>query len=331
MLMAKRLSGLAPVLVLFVLATVIPEFLSASTPASRANQLIFESLLYGPAALLIREFVRRRKLGPASIVVLGLAFGVLQECILLQSVFNPGFLGLDLSFGRAMGVNWIWAEAIIVYHAVWSVGVPIAVSELLFPARSDRPWLRWWGIALHGLLFLLACAAFFAIFRKLSGYMASPNHFAAAGGIALGLAVVSCFLPVRWGAGAVALPRRPVLAMVGLVAGVLWLGVLASVFAHLRGLEPWMAGLGGLCILGGFGALLLRWSRAEWSPQDRLMLLAGLTAAILLSGLNVTINSSSRLDRGVQVALLVAAGLLTCWLYSRLGSAERRAAHMQAA
>jgi hypothetical protein len=63
------------------------------------------------------------------------------ENLLLQSAFNPMFLGNDLTFGRTLEINWIWGEYIIGYHAIWSITLPILLAELLFPDQSDRPWL----------------------------------------------------------------------------------------------------------------------------------------------------------------------------------------------
>ena len=130
------LSRYGHILVLFILPVVIAELFSGSTPVSRAEQLVLEMFFYGPAALLIREIVRRNRLGWFSILLFGIAFGVIEECILLQSVFNPHFLNNDMTLGRRWGVNWVWAEIIIVYHAVWSITVPIFFAELLFPAKK---------------------------------------------------------------------------------------------------------------------------------------------------------------------------------------------------
>ena len=78
------LSRYGHILVLFILPVVIAELFSGSTPVSRAEQLVLEMFFYGPAALLIREIVRRNRLGWFSILLFGIAFGVIEECILLQ-------------------------------------------------------------------------------------------------------------------------------------------------------------------------------------------------------------------------------------------------------
>src|SRR5215207_7829517 len=46
------------------------------------------------------------------------------------SLFNAGDLG-----GRALGINWVWAQWTLGYHAVWSISIPI----LLARASVSRP------------------------------------------------------------------------------------------------------------------------------------------------------------------------------------------------
>lgn len=191
MTMDTKKSNLKPALTLFFLTPVISEVLFGSTPASRAYSLIIECLLYGSAALLIREFARRKNLSWVSIIILGYVFGILLECLLLQSVFNPLFLGFDLSLGRTFGVNWLWGESIIGYHAVWSITLPILITELIYPAKRNEAWLKKSGLYFNAGLVLLGCAAHFAIFYKMSGYMASPVHFTIASLLVIALVVLA--------------------------------------------------------------------------------------------------------------------------------------------
>ncbi|GHO90304.1 hypothetical protein KSF_003520 [Reticulibacter mediterranei] len=62
--------------------------------------------------MLIRELVRRRSLSWSRIVVLALAFGVIEEGLVTQSLFNPHFPGIGYlgTYGRWLGVNWYWYE-----------------------------------------------------------------------------------------------------------------------------------------------------------------------------------------------------------------------------
>src|SRR6186713_1284854 len=95
------LSLLLRYLTLVLASTLIAELLSGSTPLSRGNQRLPQFFLYGSGSVLIREITRRLGLGWGTLILLGFAFGLVEEGWALQSVFNPHFLGLDISYGRA--------------------------------------------------------------------------------------------------------------------------------------------------------------------------------------------------------------------------------------
>ena len=79
-------------LTLFFLAPIIPEMLTGSTPPLmfiNPTSLLFETGLYGSGAILIRELVRRRGLGWSSIVLLGAAYGILEEGLVMYKLVQP--------------------------------------------------------------------------------------------------------------------------------------------------------------------------------------------------------------------------------------------------
>ncbi|OLC21634.1 MAG: hypothetical protein AUH33_01400 [Chloroflexi bacterium 13_1_40CM_68_21] len=79
-------------LALFVLAPVCGELLSGSTPLRAfVNPFTFLYLsgLYGSGALIVREIVRRRGLGWRNVLLLGAAYGVLEEGLVVTSWTNP--------------------------------------------------------------------------------------------------------------------------------------------------------------------------------------------------------------------------------------------------
>jgi hypothetical protein len=49
-----------------------------------------------------------------------------------------GILGV---YGRWLGVNWVWAEMLTIYHAVFSIALPILIVQLIFPRYIRKPWL----------------------------------------------------------------------------------------------------------------------------------------------------------------------------------------------
>src|SRR5215469_219884 len=76
-------------LALFFLAPFCGEVLSTSTPPTQfffdPVNLIFQPALYGSAALLIRETVRRRGLAWSNLLLLGAAYGILEEAMVTNT------------------------------------------------------------------------------------------------------------------------------------------------------------------------------------------------------------------------------------------------------
>jgi len=136
-----------PVLTLLVLSPAIGELLSGSSPPQQFFNPVFFLLLvglYGCGALLVRETVARWKLNATGLLLLGAAYGIVEEGLTCKSFFNPhwtdtGFLSV---YGRAWGVNWVWTFGLTVYHMVVSITVPIFLTEALFFGRAGEPWLR---------------------------------------------------------------------------------------------------------------------------------------------------------------------------------------------
>ncbi len=163
-----------PIITLLILAPATGELLSGSAlPAEFFNPFTFLLLmaLYGSGALLIREAARRWGQGWASILLLGLAYGIYEEGLVVRSFFDPTWsdLGVLAEYGRYLGVNWVWALELSIFHAVISIMIPIMLVEMLFPAHRDVPWLNRSGLILFAL-FLLSTLAM----GPLLGMHASP-------------------------------------------------------------------------------------------------------------------------------------------------------------
>ena len=62
--------------------------------------------MYGGGALLVRELTRRSGRGGLTLLLLGAAYGVVEEGLGDMSLFNPNFLGLHLlARGRLFGIG----------------------------------------------------------------------------------------------------------------------------------------------------------------------------------------------------------------------------------
>lgn len=153
-----------PPLILFFLAPAVGELLSASAPPVEFFSpfgLTVLPILYGGGAILARELVIRREKSWASLFILGGAYGIIEEGLMVKSFFDPNWVDLGMlgSYGRLAGVNWVWSVELTIYHAVVSIAVPILLVEMMFPDRRNDSWLnRGWLVAL-AILFTLDVAA----------------------------------------------------------------------------------------------------------------------------------------------------------------------------
>jgi hypothetical protein len=140
-----------PILLLLALTPGIPEYLSGSSsvagllvaPAVFFVFLLLNLGLYGPGVLLIREALVRWKKGWLAVILLGGAYGLIEEGTALSTLFNPkasvvGGLG---TYGHLDGVSWVWAIGVLGVHIVLSIGVPILLFSLALPERRGQPFL----------------------------------------------------------------------------------------------------------------------------------------------------------------------------------------------
>lgn len=134
-----------PLALLFFLSPAIGELLSGSAPPSEffnPFSFLLLSCLYGSGAIIARELKIRWKKDYRAILVLGSAYAIVEEGLMVKSFFDPSWMDLGLlgTFGRFFEVNWVWAALLIVYHAVFSIAIPIALAEAAFPKVSAERW-----------------------------------------------------------------------------------------------------------------------------------------------------------------------------------------------
>lgn len=274
---------LAPAVALFFLAPFVAEFLLGDFPVTLLPALVVLAPLYGGGALLVRETVRRRGLGWPSIVLLALAYSVVEEGLLTQSLFNPDYAGerlLDPGYVPWLGIGLPWTLYVIPLHVVWSIGAPVAVVESLTPDRAAAPWLGRVGYPVTAALLLLGAFGTFQFSREnADGFMAPWPRLAAVGVLAAVLVVLALRLPGTRRADRVDGAPAPSAVVVGIVAL-----VAASAFhlsiRTLDVLTPWGGAALMAVLLAGTALLVVRWSgRPGWSGAHR----AALGCAALLT------------------------------------------------
>ncbi|WP_169946689.1 hypothetical protein [Microbispora sp. H11081] len=284
---------LVPAAVLLVLAPVSAEYVtgydvSTGDPLALAAGLLIFSPLYGAPALLIRETARRLGMSWPGILALAAAFGVLQAGVVDQSLFSEGYRDIAYweelirpTYVAQLGLAAHTTLNFVAGHAVWSFGVPIALTEGLNPRLSRTPWLRTPGLVTAAALYVAAAAL---VLRE---HLRTEHDHASAAQIGGSLAVVALLVlfalsrrsrdpTVPDGAvrdGAVrdgAAPRPIAVAAGGLAAGL--------VFDFL---PPTWAGVGaGLAVIALCAATVCRLARSPgWTGRHAAALAAGALAA----------------------------------------------------
>jgi len=159
---------LKPILTLVLIVPFLTELLSGNFTLSKffiPQALLIFIIIYGLAALLIRELAIKWKLGIEGIFILGLAYGIYNEGICAKTLLMAENVPLAKSFGHYSlfwGINFAWAIAIVVWHSLHAVLYPILIVTLLYPTVHKDSWLnRKWTIIFTVLVVGLGVLMFF--------------------------------------------------------------------------------------------------------------------------------------------------------------------------
>ncbi|HTW61678.1 MAG TPA: hypothetical protein VMD55_07690 [Terracidiphilus sp.] len=317
-----------PIWTLVLLAPLIAEVLSGSTRLSFLFAFIPETMVWGCGALLCRELVRRWRAGAASLLLLGLALSIAEEFVIQQTSLAPlPFHGANVEYGRLWGVNWLYFLFMLGYESVWVVLVPVAVTELIFPARRSQPWLRTRGFITACAVFVLGSyLAWYGWVKRARPKLHALPYQPPVATIAAGVAAI---VLLGWIAFAIrhtepdktGAARNPVspwlIFFAALVPSAAWFQVIALVFTPVR--RPvWMpltaSFLGALLVC----ALFLRWSSARsgahpWGDAQRWSAAFGATL-VSMGGGYLSTAGWSRADLIFKAILNVLALIGLLWL-----------------
>jgi hypothetical protein len=138
---SHRYRSIPAALTLFFVAPLVAEFLLGDFPATWLPLIIVLAPMYGGGALLIRELTRRTGRGWPTILLLGVAYAIVEEAFTTQTLFNPDIFGLHMHFLShawipTLGIGAWWTLFMLNVHAFWSIGVSIALAEGLFPVPA---------------------------------------------------------------------------------------------------------------------------------------------------------------------------------------------------
>ncbi|MDB5439191.1 MAG: hypothetical protein JWM33_1618 [Caulobacteraceae bacterium] len=314
----------APVLALFFLSPLVAEYLLGSLPMSMIGILPIMAAMYGSAALLIREIAKRTGGSWQTIALLGLAYGLIEEGLIDQSLFNPHYLGLRLlDYGHvaALGTGLPWLIYVLTIHVVWSIGVPIGLTEALFPARRAQSWLGPIGLAVFTLLFLAAAAAIAGFTYGSEHFLASPAQLIGAA-IAAALAVVAAIglkHPRRLGDGQ-AEPAAWLIFILAMLAGS---ATMACRYFAPAWHWPWPLCVAAQLIIGALFLIFARRVR-RWTDRQSLALVLGGLAVYGAFGFltDLTLHGTAVLlpHLGI-VALFMVIAVIAAWQTLRVRGA----------
>ncbi|MFI7689727.1 hypothetical protein ACIBQ6_11680 [Nonomuraea sp. NPDC049655] len=310
-------------LVLAGLTPVVAELTLGNPPLRQAWLLLVWTPIYGAGTVLIRELVRRAGRGWGSVLLLGAAYGIVEEGLALQALTSPTLYGAAGWAPRVLGLNSAYTELNIPYHAVFSVALPILLADLLFPALRHHPYLGRAGLVVTGVVFVLGVL----LLRWTAAFM-DPGYLApwpVQAGLLLAVAALAVLAlrvvppppagsapPAGGSAGA------PAPALVAVGAGVVAFGYLALLFPFGGARHPaftqggWVAApMAAAALLAVVAALLVRrWAaHGGWGDRHSLALAGG--ALIGHTAFGVLANGQTAADRvSLTVLGLVTAALL---------------------
>ncbi|NMO56142.1 hypothetical protein HH310_33805 [Actinoplanes sp. TBRC 11911] len=295
---------------LVVLSPVIAEVSLGNVPLRQAWIVVFFVPIYGAGTLLIREVVRRTGGSVVNLLVLGVAYGLVEEGLALQSLTSPRLYGAADWAPRLFGLNTAYTEVNLVYHAVFSVAVPVLLVELMFAGHGERAYVRRGGLVTTGIVALLGAGLLRVLVPPSEdpGYQMPVAAIVVIGLVTLVVAVVGIRLrvpaPTRQNG------RPP--AAIGLITGLATLLFLGLIWPFGGATQPsFTHGAWALLPMAVAAAVVVttamtlrRWS---WTPSHLLGACLGAVAGHTVFGLVVNAETvEDRIFLGVLAAVTVA-------------------------
>ncbi|OLT40580.1 hypothetical protein BJF85_05220 [Saccharomonospora sp. CUA-673] len=160
-------------LMLLTLISAEMTFLAVAVPAM---WVIFPMLfpMYGAGVLLIRELVVRTGGGWPSLIVMGVVYELVEDGFGLQALTSEVMYNAIHWGPRLFGVNTTYWEVQIGYHVVFSVLIPIAITDLIFSDLRSRPYLKTSGVIITAVTAVVGVA----LVRVLIAETEDPGHVA---------------------------------------------------------------------------------------------------------------------------------------------------------
>ena len=313
---------------LLLLAPIVAEFLLGDFTVRQLGFVAFFIPQYGGGALLVRELARRWRRGWPTILLLALAYALIEEGLTTQSLFNPNYAHerlLDYGYIEALGTSLNWAVFVLTLHVVWSIGSAVALAEGLSGGRWHLPWLGSRGLIVTAVVYALGCGLTVASTYVTYPFTASPSQL----GTVVVLASATVYAAFRMFSGPPA-RRRGSVPSAWIVAATSF--VLCSAFhllddhGHGHGLPAGLTLTGMLALEATAVALFSIWARREgWTPQHPLAAASGAILTYGWVGLTRMIgNGATALGVPTTTTDNIGQALLLAMMIGLIGIGARR-------
>ncbi|WP_203995502.1 hypothetical protein [Virgisporangium aurantiacum] len=311
---------------LAVLAPLVAEVSVGSTSLREIWVIPLYVPIYGAGVLFIREVVRRTGGGVVNLLVMGLAYGLVEEGLALQSLTSRHLYGAADWAPRLFGLNTAYAEANLAYHAVFSVTIPIVLVEARFGAA---PYLRRGGVIGTGVVALLG-AALLRISVPPSedpGYTMSLSAVLLTVAVVAALVVVGLRVRVRPSVRPAGPPPVAALAALATAAtfaflGLVWpfAGARQPLFTH--GAWALLPMTGAALVAVAVFVALRRWSAGpQWTLRHPLAACFG--ALVGHTAFGIVAHADTLPDRGFLAVVALVTAIAGAVIVKRIGDGRR--------
>lgn len=265
---------------------------------------------YGLAVVLIREATVRWHKGWASIIALGAAYGVLNEGIGAATLFNPDGAGIIGTYGRWLGVNWVWTVGLVLLvHPLFSVSLPILEHRLALPQIRGKSLMKSRGLILASAGLVIDGIATLLFVGTVRHFWAGPVLWGACCFAMVAFVWVARVVPKDLLRLSAISPRARSLGFFLLGTAFIWAVTLGGDFLANLGIFPALVAMFFIAA----GGLSVRWVFRNvgqiGNERRRLGLAAGLVASLTPMGF------FSQLGTGIGIVPIVAFDLLVAFFF----------------
>lgn len=309
-----------PLLFLIILAPQVEYFTGSSqlswlvgSPPLFSLFLVQNLGSYGLAVILIREAQIHWKKGWASVIMLGSAYGIVNEGIGAATLFNPDTAGILGSYGRWLGVNWVWAVGLVsLVHPLFSVSLPLIEHRLALPQIRGKSLVGSRGLILASVGLVIDAVGTLLFVGNVRHFFAGPLLWGASCVAIASFVAVARLVPKGLVSVSNSSPRARPLSFLMLGAVFIWGVMLGGDLLANLSLAPVLVA----CFIIGMGGLSLLWVfrsvGQKASEHQRLGLAAGLVASLIPMGF------FGQLWTGIGLIPVVAVDLLAVFFFIHL-------------